>query len=376
VARAGFAARVIPSCERMTSDPSGRRFFFFLLAGATFLLLLVVRPLATALFLATVLAVVLWPVHRKLAARLGNRPRVSASLVALGVVLLLVAPVAGLSAFLVKEGSEGMAFVATIVRSEGMSGLVRKLPGPLEKWASEGLARVAEWEPGTLDPRPAKEVAAAGMKTAAALGVAARATGSLLFQAVMMLIAFYFLLVHGDELVAWLDEVLPLPHRQTRELLTEFKTVSYAVVVSTLVTAAVQTVAALVGFYIARVPYPLFFASVTFFVAFVPAIGAASVSLLAALILSTTGHPYMALFLVIWGLVVVGLVDNLIKPLLIRSGMKMSGALVFFALIGGLATFGTAGLLIGPLVVAFFLALLRIYQRDFKQPIPARPSKA
>jgi predicted PurR-regulated permease PerM len=250
------------------------------------------------------------------------------------------------------------------------------LPGPLEKWAAEGLARVPEqWEPRGKNRGAAEEASAAGAKTAAAVGVAARATGSLLFQAVMMLIAFYFLLLHGAELVAWLDQVLPLPHRQTRELLAEFKTVSYAVVVSTVVTAAVQTVAALIGFYIARVPYALFFASVTFFVAFVPVIGAAFVSLLAALILFTTGHPYMALFLATWGLVVVGLVDNLVKPLLIRSGMKMSGALVFFALVGGVAAFGTAGLLIGPLVVAFFLALLRIYQRDFKQSAPARPSK-
>ena len=339
------------------------------------LLALVVRPLATALFMATVLAVVLWPVYRKLAARLGNRPRVSASLVVLGVVLLLVAPVAALSAFVVKEGSEGLKFVATMLRSEGMTGLVEKLPGPLEEWAAEGLARVPErWEPRGLDRRAAEEVKVEGAQTAAAVGVAARATGSLIFQTVMMLIAFYFLLLHGDELVAWLDGVLPLPHRQTRELLIEFKTVSYAVVVSTVVTAAVQTVAALVGFYIARVPYPLFFASVTFFVAFIPAIGAASICLLAALILFTTDHPYMALFLGIWGLAVVGLVDNLVKPLLLRSGMKMSGALVFFALIGGLATFGTAGLLIGPLAVAFFLALLRIYQRDIKPHAPARPS--
>ena len=360
----------------MISDSSARRFFFLLLAGAAVLLMLVVRPLATALFLAMVLTVVVWPVHRSLAARLGNRPRVSASVVVFGVVLLLVAPVAGLSAFLLEEGSEGLKFVATLVRGDGMSQLVEKLPAPLEKCAAEALARVPEqWEPRNLH-RTAEEVTAAGEKTAAVVGVAARATGSLLFQAVMMLIAFYFLLLHGDELVTWLDGVLPLPHRQTRELLAEFKAVSYAVVVSTVVTATVQTVAALLGFYIARVPYPLFFASLTFFAAFVPAIGAAAVSLVAALILFTTGHPYMALFLALWGLVVVGLVDNLVKPMLIRSGMKMSGALVFFALVGGLATFGTAGLLIGPLVIAFFLALLRIYQRDFRQPVPASTGKA
>jgi len=361
----------------MIPDSSARRFFFLLLAGATLLLGLVVRPLVTALFLAMVLAVVVWPVHRSLTACLGRRPRVSASVVVFGVVLLLVAPVAGLSAFLVEEGSGGLKFVADLVRSERMTTLVARLPGPLEKWSAEALAAVPEhWEPRSLQWRSAEEVTAVGEKTAAAVGVAARATGSLIFQGTIMLIALYFLLLHGDELVTWIDGVLPLPHSQTRELLAEFKAVSYAVVVSTVVTAAVQAVAALIGLFIARVPYPLFFAALTFFAAFVPAVGAAAVSLLAALILFTTGHPYMALFLALWGLVVVGLVDNLAKPMLIRSGVKMSGALVFFALVGGLATFGTAGLLVGPLVIAFFLALVRIYQRDFRQLVPASPGKA
>jgi predicted PurR-regulated permease PerM len=57
--------------------------------------------------------------------------------------------------------------------------------------------------------------------------------------------------------------------------------------------------------------------------------------------------------------------DNLIKPLLVRRGLQIHGAVVFFSLLGGLAAFGTVGLLLGPLIVTFFLALLRIYQRDY-----------
>jgi predicted PurR-regulated permease PerM len=135
---------------------------------------------------------------------------------------------------------------------------------------------------------------------------------------------------------------------------------------STVVTAAIQAVAALGGYFIARVPHPIFFAGVTFFVAFIPAVGAGAVCLAAALLLYVTGHPYAALFLALWGLLVVGLVDNLAKPLLIKAGMEMRGAIVFFALVGGIGAFGAVGLLVGPLVVALFLALLRMYERDFK----------
>src|SRR5664280_1144502 len=142
-------------------------------------------------------------------------------------------------------------------------------------------------------------------------------------------------------------------------------------VLSTVITSGVQAVVALVGYFIARVPHAIFFAGVTFFIAFIPAIGAGAVCLVAALLLFATGHPYAALFLALWGLIIVGTVDNLIKPLLIRAGMHMNAAVVFFSLIGGLSAFGGVGLLLGPLVVALFLSLLRIYQRDFKVPPPA-----
>ena len=201
-------------------------------------------------------------------------------------------------------------------------------------------------------------------KVAAALGGALAATWSVVFDTIMMLIALFFFLVQGQELVAWLDRVLPLRPGQTQELLQEFKRTSYAVVVSTMVTAAVQALAALIGYLIARVPHPIFFAGLTFFGALIPAIGAAGFALLAAGILLLTGHPYMALFLAIWAVTVVALVDNVVKPILLRGGMNMPGAVVFFALIGGLGAFGPIGLVLGPLTIAFFVALLRMYQTE------------
>jgi predicted PurR-regulated permease PerM len=136
----------------------------------------------------------------------------------------------------------------------------------------------------------------------------------------------------------------------------------------------VQAVAALVGYLIARVPSPYFFALLTFFVAFIPAIGAAVVCLFAALLLLVPGHPYMALFLAVWGLAVVGLVDNLVKPLLIKRGLEIHGAIVFFSLIGGLAMFGAIGLLLGPLIVSLFLAVVRMYHRDYSPADPHVPA--
>jgi predicted PurR-regulated permease PerM len=159
-------------------------------------------------------------------------------------------------------------------------------------------------------------------------------------------------------------------------LLAEFRRVTRSVLVSTIATAGVQAVAALLGYVITRVPVPIFFAAVTFFFALIPAIGAATVCVAAALLLLATGHPVAAIILAAWGILVVGLSDNVIKPMLAKRGMHMHGVIVFFSLLGGLSIFGPIGLLLGPLSVAFFLAVLRIYERDYgrSSPRPGDPA--
>lgn len=354
----------------MSSAQTARRFFFFLLIAATLMIVAVMRPIASALFLAAVLAGVLWPLHQRLSQRLRGRSALSASAFVLGVVILLLGPVVAFAAFAITEGIDGLRFLSETVRSEGVAGLIERLPPQVGHLTRQALDRLPAQAEADWVRSFQKQMSAQGGNAALAVGATLSATGVFFYQTTMMLIAFYFLLLQGAELVTWLDELLPLKRGQTLELLAEFKKVSFAVILSTVLTSAVQAAIALVGYLIASVPHALFFAGVTFFAAFLPSVGAGAVCLVAAALLFATGHPYAALFLSLWGLIIVGLVDNLVKPLLIKGGMHMNGAVVFFSLIGGLGAFGAVGLLLGPLVVALFLALLRIYQRDFKPTHP------
>jgi predicted PurR-regulated permease PerM len=347
------------------STPPAQRALFILLMASLVLVALVIRPLAIALFLAAVLAGALYPLHRYLSRALRDSPKLAAAILLLAVVVLVLGPLLGLSAFVVKEGSEAARYVNEIVRSEGVEGLVSRLPDPVEKAARATLARIPLEEGGSVNETVQEQVSARGGQAAAAVGAAVASTGSLIFQAAMMLIALFFFLTQAEAVMRWVDDVSPLRRGQTQELMTEFRKVSVAVIRSSALTAGVQAVAALAGYLIARVPAPVFFAAVTFFFALIPAVGAASVCVLAALFLFLTGHTGAAIFLVVWGVVVVGLADNVVKPLLIRGGVEMNGAVVFFSLLGGLAAFGTVGLLLGPLAVALFVACLRIYRRDF-----------
>jgi predicted PurR-regulated permease PerM len=357
----------------MNRATPAQRMLFALLMGSLVLVALVLRPLAVALFLAIVLAGALYPMHKWLGAAL-RKPKFAAGLLTLGVFLLIVGPLFALSAFVVKEAAEATRYVSETVRSEGVEGLVAKLPAPLDNAARNALERVPFSEGDSVDATVQQQVSARGGQAAMAVGAVVAATGSLVFQTVMMLIALFFLLTNADAALRWVDDASPLRRGQTRELMGEFRKVSVTVMRSSFLTAGVQALAALGGYVVARVPHPLFFGAVTFFCALIPAIGAAGVCLVAAALLLVTGHTVAAIFLAVWGVVVVGLADNVVKPLLIRGGVEMNGAVVFFALLGGLVAFGTVGLLIGPLAVSLFIAILRIYQRDFGEKESAGPS--
>jgi predicted PurR-regulated permease PerM len=335
--------------------------------ASAIVLALVIRPVAGALLAGLVLAVALWPLQTRLTKRLRGHNGASATVLTTLIVVLGAVPVVAISAFVVGEGSRGVEYISDTLRSEGVTGLVEKLPQPARDAADEIIDMLPRRQSARLDETVKQQVAQRTEAAAVAVGSVVAAVGEMLFQLAMMTTALFFFLAQGDEAVGWIEHVSPLGNARTREILVELKKVSYALVVSMVVTAAVQAVAALIGYLIASVPVPVFFTALTFVVAFIPALGGAVVCQFAALLLFVTGHSYAALFLALWGAVVVGLVDNLVKPFLIKSEIKLPGAVVFFALIGGLVAFGGVGLLVGPIAAALFAIVVRMYRRDYVQ---------
>jgi predicted PurR-regulated permease PerM len=338
-------------------DPSAKRFFIALLVLTLLVLAGVMLHLFPGILTAAVVAAILWPLQKRLVKRV-KRGNIAAGLLVTSVLLLLVVPFILFSAFVVRQATEGYKFVNETVRSEGVSGLVDRLPGPFKRM---GHYVLEVFPKGQGEPKLQEQ----GGKAAAVVGsTVVSATTSLLFQAAMMLIALYFFLSQGEQCLTWIDRASPLRRGQTRELLSEVRQMASSVMLSTFATAAIQAVTAGIGFAIARVPHLMFFVGLTFICSIIPVIGATAVVLATAGLIAFLGHPYSGLFLAIYGVTLVGLVDNLVKPLLVKGHGDISGVVIFFALTGGIATFGAIGLIIGPLAVALFLALLRMYRRD------------
>ena len=341
--------------ERTRLD--GYQIFSWLLVGLALVLLwAVIQPFWSALFLAAVLAGVFSGLQRRLARKLGGRANLSAGLLTILVLLAIVLPFGGILGVVTKELISVINSVRGAIQEFGLSGVMERLPGPLQSLAQHALDNLNGGEQGQSW---VSVVQSQSGRAAAAVTRLLSATSRAVIHALLMLVAFYFLLTDGHRLVAWLERVAPLPPGRFRSFLTEFRGVTRAVVISTVGTGAVQAVAALVGYLIARAPNALFLTLVTFFMSFIPAVGAGSVPVVVGIVLIVQGRIGWGIFLAAWGFVVVGLIDNVVRPLLIKGGVEMHGAVVFFALLGGLAAFGAVGLVAGPLVVAFFVAISR-----------------
>jgi predicted PurR-regulated permease PerM len=200
-----------------------------------------------------------------------------------------------------------------------------------------------------------------------ALGDALAVSARFGIRLVLMLIALFFLLRDGHAFVDWLVGATPLAPERVREMVSEFRAVARSVLGANLVTGAAQAVVATAGFLIARAPSPIFFGLLTLFSSLIPSVGTALVTFPVAGLMLLLGHPFGALFLAIWAALAVGLVDNLLRPMLIHGRVRLHGALVFFSLIGAMSAFGAEGLFLGPLALSFFVAVVRTRRREREQ---------
>ncbi len=333
---------------------SGRATLALLLAATLLLLGAVIAPLWKPLVLATVLAGALAGPEARLARALHGRRRAAGLLLA-ALLLLALVPLGLLATYLVAQAIQLGHDAEALIQSKGVEGLFEGAPARFQPFIREQLARL----PSSLGEY-ASRLAGKSLVAAAALGNALSSTSTIIFHLAMMLIALFFLLVDGPSLLGWLRSVSPVGAGLTDELVGAVRRTMVSVLASTVISAAVQALVAAGGFAIARVPASLVFGALTFFAAFIPAVGSAVVGVPAAAVLLIMGHFAAGGFLLAWTLLVTGMVDHFVKPLVARGGAGMSGSVLFFSMVGGVLAFGGLGLIVGPCAVTLLVALVRV----------------
>ncbi len=332
--------------------------FCVILVGI-YLLAMVVLPFLAPTLWALIVGVLTFPLYRRLREILGQRDGLAAVGMTFGVVLGVVVPLLVVLSVLAAE----VASVYRVVSDHLVSGS-----------SADPLHRLAN------DPRFAptitlfKEYSAKagvdlyGSALEASKAILSKMTQSLtalltnsfgvLLDMVAMLFILYFVYADGERALVWLKRVTPVDGESQRSILLVIQNVLSAFIYGTFLTSLVQAVLAGIAYAVLGVPSPLLLAVLTGIGGLVPVVGTALVWGPAALYLYMAGSTTQAIGLVIFGAVVIGMADNVAKPLFMSSRVQLPVVLMMVGVLGGLASFGVLGAIMGPLLLAVLYEVL------------------
>jgi predicted PurR-regulated permease PerM len=334
--------------------------FLTLLALVTVAFGYILMPYFGAIFWGAVLAILFAPFHRMIVLKLGKKRPVVAALTTLGICLVLVIlPMILIAISLAQEGTAMYQKVASREIDVGI--FLQKIFTALPAWAHEIMARFGMDNIATLQTK-LSDAAVQGSKFIATnvLAIGMNAFDFIVSFFVMLYLLF-FLLKDGAPLAALIQRAIPLSAEHKQLLFDKFTTVIRATVKGNFLVAGAQGALGGLAFWMLGVQGALLWAVVMAFFSLLPAVGAAIIWAPVAVYLLITGAIWKGVALTAFGVLVIGLVDNVLRPILVGKDIKMPDYLVLISTIGGMAIFGLNGFVIGPVVAALFIALWDIF---------------
>jgi predicted PurR-regulated permease PerM len=312
-------------------------------------------PFASALMLGVLMAFTLEPVYQRLTHRMGTPILASLTTVLASAVVLAGATAAFVSLFVTRAVE-----FAVMVREQ------LHADGPLRKWVDAASGWLTHL--GISTSSITSQLEAGAGEIASHFADLARVFASGFFGVLLglffALLAMHLVLLHWPRMVATMVKVSPLRPDHSKALLGEFRRVGRVTVFGTVMTGLAQGLLATIGFWISGVPSPIFFGITTALASLIPAVGTMLVWIPAGLYLFAIGHPGHAILELTWGaLMVIGLSDYVIRPRLVGDEESVA-LLMFVALFGGVEAFGLSGLIMGPVLLALAVAVLRLYAKD------------
>lgn len=338
----------------MTQFTLPQNSFLLLLGLVTLAFFWILLPFAGAVFWGVVLAIVFAPVHDRLLREVGQRPNTAALLTLLLIILMVIMPVTMIGAALVEQAlglyamlSDGQLDFDQILRRA-----VDGLPG----WAAPLIERYESDIIETLRNKLRAGIAQAGQLVALyALNLGRNALNFLISMAVMLYLLF-FLFRDGRTVALRIKRMVPIDTHYKKPLFEKFVTVIRATVKGNVLVAISQGALGGLIFWFLDVPAPVLWGVVMSFLSLLPAIGAAIIWGPVAVFFLITGAVWQGTVLALYGVLVIGLIDNLLRPILVGKDTKLPDYLVLLSTIGGMALFGLNGFVIGPVIAALFIA--------------------
>ncbi len=321
----------------------------------------ILEPFAGALLWAGLLALLLFPLNERLCRALRGRRSLAATLLTVGTVIMIVVPTLVLGALFATQAA-GLARAAQASAAQHQI----QSPGDVANLLDDLTLKVGDWLPIPMEQVRASVLSAGEQLAQWALSFGGMLAASIVNTVVSVIVALFvlfFFLRDGEQMVRRTVALIPLDDRRKTRLVGHLADVTRAVVLGSLVTAAVQGTLVGLGFALAGLASPIVFGVVAVGAALVPMVGTTLVWVPAAIWAGVSGHWGTALFMAVWGVAVVSSADNVVRPLFISSRAKISTLPVFIGLLGGIAAFGPIGIFLGPVVIALALALFEFAEQ-------------
>jgi predicted PurR-regulated permease PerM len=358
-----------PERERHEWRLTGIIFFALIALALLYAAFVILKPFLAPIILGAVLVTVTYPLYGRVRARLHGHGNRAAAVMLVLITFVILLPAVLITVLLVQEAN----VVVKHLKSGDAERAVQRLDiGNRMPW----VKRIApNFDPAAINPAhvvlPIVQKAPAWIAehgTAVIGGIA----GIVIALGIILLSAFFFY-VEGETIVAELQTLSPLPARYNREFTENFKGVVDATFRGQVITSVTQGIFIGIGLAIAGIPGAILWGAVATVLSLLPIVGSAAVWVPAALYLYITASMgergyFGAIFLTVWGVIVVPIIEHVIRPWAMKGKMQLPAIPLLISVLGGMEAFGFVGLVIGPLVFSLLTSIIDIYKRSFRIP--------
>ena len=349
------------------------KFFLYLLVVVSLAFFWVLWPFYGAVFWGAVFAIVFNSLFVRLLRKMPAKRTLAALLTLATILVLVILPVGLISVLLTQE----TASVYQRVQSGELSftRYFQQIHSALPQWITNLLDRSGLGNLGLIQARLADSLTQGSQMIATqALSIGQNAFDFFVSFFIMLYLLFFFLR-DGGALSRRIKEAIPLEGEIKRSLFIKFTTVIRATVKGNIVVAVLQGALGGLMFWFLGIHAPVLWGTLMAFLSLLPAVGAALVWLPVAVYFLTTGALWQGVLLIAYGVLVIGLVDNILRPVLVGKDTKMPDYVVLVSTIGGMSLFGLNGFVIGPVIAAMFMSAWDIFMRA-REEAPAEPPAA
>jgi predicted PurR-regulated permease PerM len=325
-------------------------FFFLILIVASLLAFLILRPYIFTVFLAITFAVIFSPVHKKITAWIGNRKALAAFLTTLLVFVAVLLPVTFIGFQIFQESrsiytyltasSNTNDFFYTTVQT--LQERINAILPNAKLNVAQGAQQIAQW-------------------MVQHLGSIFSQLFELIVNFFLFLLSLYYLLKDGESFKRHIIKLSPLDNTYDQHIFDKLAQAINSVIGGSLIIALIQGTLTGLGFYITGIPNAVLWGTIAALAALIPSIGTALVLTPGIFYLFFIGSLVPAIGLTIWGILAVGLIDNLLGPKIIAHGSQIHSFAILLSVLGGIKYFGLIGFIIGPFILTLLFALLNIY---------------